>query len=464
MTCKKLLLLFLITVSVDSFAQSAIFTTVRLTGNINTKDHVILREVLLEKDSAYWVCSKGNLGPLVEQSKNRILNLNLFNKVDVKLNNDSFSNGYSYYSLDINVVEKWYIWPIPFVEFSDRNFNVWGGLSFDAARTNYGLYAFNYNLFGLNHTLKTNLKTGYNTEIGLEYRIPYINEHSNWGINTLAKYASQNEVWYGTTNDTLQFFKNGKKNLIQSTQARVELTKRIRPMIKLSIGAGIEMGKLDSSVSSNDYFLNNANNQTNYGFDIMVESDTRDNIYFPVKGIFFQPKVVLQHWTNNRSTNNLKLQLKVQHFWRLSHKWYSALSYYTQYNTERTLPYSTRKMFGYDEIIRGFEKYVIDGNYGWKGNVAIRYHLLNKSNLKLNFVPIKNYKVLPFNIYLEAYGDGGKVSYQSPDATNKLVNQFLYSGGLGLNTLFYNDRLLRLEYSLNSLGEGGFFVHFKKAI
>jgi hypothetical protein len=33
-----------------------------------------------------------------------------------------------------------------------------------------------------------------------------------------------------------------------------------------------------------------------------------------------------------------------------------------------------------------------------------------------------------------------------------------------LNALIYNDRVLRLEYSINSLQEDGFFVHFKKAI
>ena len=52
------------------------------------------------------------------------------------------------------VKEKWYIWPIPTIEFADRNFNIWADSSFDPSRTNYGLYLFTYNLFGLNHTLK----------------------------------------------------------------------------------------------------------------------------------------------------------------------------------------------------------------------------------------------------------------------------------------------------------------------
>ena len=121
-------------------------------------------------------------------------------------------------------------------------------------------------------------------------------------------------------------------------------------------------------------------------------------------------------------------------------------------------------MFGYNEIIRGYERYVIDGSLGWKLNTALRYHLLDKSDLRLKFLPGLNYKVLPLNLYIEGYIDGGRVNYVSPDESNRLVNTFLYSTGLGLNALIYNDKILRIEYSVNSLQEGGLFVHFKKAI
>lgn len=96
---------------------------------------------------------------------------------------------------------------------------------------------------------------------------------------------------------------------------------------------------------------------------------------------------------------------------------------------------------------------------------------MDKSDLKLNFVPIKNYKILPFNAYLEFYADGGYVDVKIrnnqttfPEETNSLPNKLLFSGGLGLNLLFYNDRILRLEYSVNSLKDHGIFVHFQKAI
>ena len=232
MTFKQLFLLLFLGVSTPSFAQLVTIHKIQLKGNKQTKDFVILREMLLHVDSVYTTTNNGHFNDLLALSKNRIYNLNLFNKVEFILAEDTIINEVTNYTLEITVLEKWYIWPIPLLEFSDRNINVWSGFNFDPDRTNYGIANYNYNLFGRNHTLKTNLKTGYNKEFGLEYRIPFISKNSNWGITASAKYASQNEVWLTTTNDSLRFFKNGNNNLFQSTEARMEISKRIRPLFK----------------------------------------------------------------------------------------------------------------------------------------------------------------------------------------------------------------------------------------
>ena len=464
MTFKQLFLILFLGLSTPSFAQLVTINKIQLKGNKQTKDFVIFREMLLHVDSVYAKTNDGHFNDLLALSKNRIYNLNLFNKVVFALAEDTVINDITNYTLEITVLEKWYIWPIPLLEFSDRNINVWSGFNFDPDRTNYGIANYNYNLFGRNHTLKTNLKTGYNKEFSLEYRIPFISKTSNWGMTAFAKYTSQNEVWLHTTNDSLRFFKNGNKNLIQSTEARVEISKRIRPLIKTFAVLNIYKGEIDLAVPDSGFYLNNSHTQLNYGLDLKAEIDTRYNIYFPLTGYFYQPIITLQQWKNTSTQTNLKIQFKVQHFKRLSPKLYSALSGYTHLNSAQNIPYFSRKMFGYDEIIRGYERYVMDGSFGWKLNASIRYHLIDKSDLQLKFFPGVNYKVLPINLYIEGYVDGGRVSYDYPHPSNQLINTFLCSAGLGLNALIYNDRVLRLEYSVNNLQEDGFFVHFKKAI
>lgn len=432
---------------------------ISISGNDRTEGFVILREMLVKVDSIY---PESQIEELIKTSTDRVLNLNLFNQVKIDYTIAESDQG-SGYNVAVVVVEKWYAWPIPFVEFSDRNFNVWGDLDFDPERTNYGLYVFNYNLFGRNHTLKTQLKTGYNTNLGIEYRIPFLSRNTQWGLNTMVKYASQNEVWYETKNDSLQFFRNGQKNLIRNTQARVELTKRITPFTTVRYGMNFEHGQLDTSVPINDYFINSQRFQRKYELYFKIEYNNRNNIYFPTKGKYGSVSFGANTWQNKDHQFNGSIESRLQQFHELSYRWSSALSVYFQYNTNQNAPYSDRKLLGYNEVVRGYEHYVIDGTFGWKTNAAIRYHLIN-NELILNIIPIENYKKLPVNIYAEGYIDGGYATSNNTRSSNQLNQQPIYSIGLGLNTLLYNDRLLRLEYSLNSLGKGGLFLHFKKAI
>ncbi len=287
-------------------------------------------------------------------------------------------------------------------------------------------------------------------------------------------YNSQNEVWYQTRNDSLQFFKNGNEDLIKTAGAQIQfskLSKRIEPFVNIFTGLGYQYTKLDKAVPSRNFLIQSSNEQYHTSIFYRLEHDTRDNIYFPLEGIFISPEVSIHRFGFSEASHNIQFKLKAQRYSQIKPKVYIALSLNTKLNTLSTLGYLNTKQLGYDRIIRGFEHYVVEGLFGTNVTAALKYHLLDKSDLKLNFVPIKNYKILPFNAYLEFYADGGYVDAEIrnnqttfPEETNSLPNTLLFSGGLGLNLLFYNDRILRLEYSVNSLKDHGIFVHFQKAI
>jgi outer membrane protein assembly factor BamA len=461
LTNKLFILSILLILSLQGFSASYFVEEISLTGNKQTKGFVILREMLVKAGKEYSDDNSDNFMELVHISEERILNLNLFNEVNITIKtNDSPSIACH---IHVAVVEKWYIWPIPFLEFSDRNFNVWRNLAFDPGRTNYGLYMFNYNLFGRNHTLKTKLKTGYNTKLALEYRIPFLSKKTQWGINTAIEHSAQNEVWYETRNDRLQFIQNGGTNLISNTKAYLELTKRLTPFTRTSYGIAYDYGRLDTSVPANDYFINNLRYQRTYTAYVKIENDKRDNIFYPSNGSYISLQAGANTWQNSTTESNIFLAANAQLFNQYSTRISTALALQTELNSNPDAPYSDRKILGYNSIIRGYEHYVVDGTVGLKINAAIRYLALERT-VTLPFIPVNNYKKLPLKIYLEAYSDGGYAHLNEVPASNVLPNEILYSAGIGINALIYNDRLLRLEYSLNSLQEGGFFVHFKKAI
>jgi len=72
----------------------------------------------------------------------------------------------------------------------------------------------------------------------------------------------------------------------------------------------------------------------------------------------------------------------------------------------------------------------------------------------------KAYRELPFRVYLTANFDFGYVKDRYYFENNTFVNRWLTGGGLGLDLVFYYNKLVRLEYSINHTGEKGIYLHF----
>ncbi|MGY8847554.1 MAG: POTRA domain-containing protein [Bacteroidia bacterium] len=80
MTSKHLYVFLLVLVGLSATAQDILVSKITITGNTKTKEHVIRREILIQEDSAY---TSTRLKDLIAQSENRVLNLNLFNTVNI---------------------------------------------------------------------------------------------------------------------------------------------------------------------------------------------------------------------------------------------------------------------------------------------------------------------------------------------------------------------------------------------
>ena len=116
---------------------------------------------------------------------------------------------------------------------------------------------------------------------------------------------------------------------------------------------------------------------------------------------------------------------------------------------------------GYSSVLRGYEYYVIKGYDFILLNNSIKYELISQKIITLNFLPFKKFKKIHYALYLDFYFDSGFVNQKSNYAlNNEFENSILYSAGIGLNFVTYYDLLIRLEYSINKIGEHGLFIHF----
>jgi outer membrane protein assembly factor BamA len=204
---------------------------IAISGNKKTKESIILRELPFQSGEIY------NLSDLVKEfeiARKQLLNTALFHEVVVAL------KGFEGNNIDILVAvkERWYLFPVPYIKFVDRNLNQWiveQHAKLD--RINYGLKILYNNVSGRNDKMNLYLINGYTKQISLSYDRPYIDKKMKWGINSGFAIGSNREVNYNTINDKQVFFKDTNNFVRTFFRAFGEAT--YRPAIKTRHRFGI---------------------------------------------------------------------------------------------------------------------------------------------------------------------------------------------------------------------------------
>jgi hypothetical protein len=107
-----------------------IIQEINIEGNKVTKDKIILRELVFNINKSY---SASELEKLMLESRENLLNTQLFNFVTIEKTVNS-----STIEINIHIIERWYIWPVPLFEHAERNLPAFLKNP-DLQRTNYGL-------------------------------------------------------------------------------------------------------------------------------------------------------------------------------------------------------------------------------------------------------------------------------------------------------------------------------------
>ncbi|MGC6470580.1 MAG: POTRA domain-containing protein [Flavobacteriales bacterium] len=441
--------------------QSFTINSINIEGNKTTKEQTILRELAFEIGDTL---SLEEFYSKLNQSELNISSQWLFNFID-------FIPIIKNYSIDLNikVVERWYVWPYPILEISERNFNVfWDSLKAsnftDYSRINYGVFLNWYNFRGRNELLKIKFRKGYKEHYLFEYDIPYINRSKTLGAIFIYELFRMRQFHYNTKNNKLlytsvdnDYLKNN--NLIFTLQYKNKLNTTHRLNIKHST-----IKCPEDILSLNTNFLPNQRSTFQYSqLDYHYENEKRNSVSYPTKGNFNELILSLYNGISNEF-NNISLSGKTEHHFNLSPRLFFGSSLKFKYQSNSDLPYILNESLGFEDYLRGYEYYVIDGQHFGISKSAIKYELIPKTLLQLPYFKREEFNKSFYSVYLSIFADMGKVIDQSKqhitEVDNPLNNLFLFSQGVSLDIVTYYDKLLRLEYSRNHLNEWGFFIHF----
>ena len=456
-------LLFHFTFSLSAIAADTISTLpfvierIIITGNGVTKPHIIERELIFHQSDTL---PEAILVNAIARSRENLMNTGLFNFVEI----NHYSDPNHITSIHINVTERWYLWPFPFFEVVDRNFNEWW-LTRDFNRTNYGVYLTRENFRGRDESLKLQIRLGYSQRLGLFYNIPYINRQQNLGMSLGAFHTRNREIAYETEGNKLKYYKEPDDFIRKDWTVYWRLNKRSGIYNYFSYGMDYRRIEVsDSVIQLNDnYFINKTGLQQQLSFVWSYRHDRRDYQPYPLKGNLFEFEIGKTGFGLLKNEPEiLAVASSYRKYFKWSQRWHSSFSVKGKVSGMYDSPFVNMRALGYGyDVVRGYEYYVINGNnFFLLKTTLIKYTLLPTYIYKLPFIRSEKFNKIPNTIYLSVSTDAGYVRDRQFAYNNHLSNKWLAGYGIGLDYVTYYDLVFRFEYSINDLGEHGFFLNF----
>jgi hypothetical protein len=119
--------------------------------------------------------------------------------------------------------------------------------------------------------------------------------------------------------------------------------------------------------------------------------------------------------------------------------------------------YIDNKLLGYGNLqMNGLDYYVVDGTAASILKASF-HHALGAISLKNKLTP-KRIPIIKYQFWLKAFSHLGYVYSEKPVNGNRLNNTLLRTAGIGLDIVGIYDFVLKIDYSLNQLGDKGLYL------
>jgi outer membrane protein assembly factor BamA len=431
-----------------------VIANIVILGTKRTHDEVIYREITFAPGDTVK-----NLDAEIQRSKFNIINTLLFNYVDIK----SVPIDSVFTEVVIVLKERWYIWPFPIFKFADPNFNTWWRTR-DFSRTNYGALLVWRNFRGWNEDLMAKAQFGYSKEFSLSYRKPYLDNNYRIGMLVSANYTQQEEITVGTFNNKRFFYRSGTGRSRTELGGRIAFFYRKKLYVTHTVELRYQNLQITDSLTrlTNDYFFGNSPHCEFPGFSYVYRYDKRDNKGYPLKGMQVQGEFYKfgTSFFNEKNLNVAWVMAFTKNYWKLATRWFAATQLRFKYTMTKNLPYYFQQGLGYDNFVRGYEYYVIDGQHFGLFKTNLKFNVVKPHTHALKPLAQTNFYMFHYAAYLNLFFDAGYVWDRYYDQVNPLSNKIIMGSGIGLDVVVFYDKVVRFEYAVNRNWQQGFYIHF----
>ena len=453
---------FSVSAQTNSVNRTVTVGTIEISGNKKTKGNIIYRELLIATGNQL---SHGEFSKRINQSRLNLLNTSLFNFVTIDTVPIKDSGTEETMRIRISVLERWFLWPVPIMQITDRNINSWLQTS-DFTRINYGVDLKWYNFTGRMDELDAVIQLGKNHYLSLAYQNPYIDKKKHVGIGFEAGYKNNREEGYLTEHDKL-LFAFVSEGLSTEKYFSVNSTYRNSIFTTHQVVVGFRSFLFsDSLLTLNpDYSYSNVDQPKFLNLYYKLKIDHRDIKYYPLKGWYADLEL-------NKSGLGFSFEKPVDIAWaktttrfysQLAKRWYTGNSFIGKVSSGSQQPYFLIQGLGYSrDYVRGYEYNVIDGKHFGIVRSNIKYAIIPEHIHNIGFIPTPKFSMIHYAVYLTVFADAAYVWQPQwiGQFNNVLPRTFLAGVGLGVDMVTYYDKVIRIEYAINKSGKSGIFIHF----
>ncbi|MBA3647187.1 MAG: BamA/TamA family outer membrane protein [Chitinophagales bacterium] len=441
----------------DSIAGNyLIINQILIEGNHRTKPQVIERQLTFRQGDTIQF---DGLMKEMEISKNHLLNIGLFNTVVLNIKNWKDQTA----DIVVIVTERWYIFPVPVIHLYDRNFNVWWvDHDHQLKWLQLGVKFLQQNFRGRDEDLSLTALFGFARTFDLQYNVPYFDQKQKNGFRFVGAFNQTRNITYQDSANRELIYENIDLFQRRSLKLQVDLFHNPRFNYKSIFSLGYFNNSINDTIThlNPDYFLGARSGQQYLYARATFIRDFRDIVAYPLSGSYSEVSLEKFGLGLLDDVNIFSVTGIYNKYFPLGKKWYMSSHNKLKISFPGLQPLNLERGIGYkSEYLPGYEYYVIDGpQYGYT-KLDLKNQLF-KINLP---VPGKsifyNNSEIPLTIYTRAFLNAGYVRNKFLNGENKLNNTLLFSGGIGLDFHFIYDTTLRVEYSVNGLGEKGLFLH-----
>ncbi|EMR03055.1 BamA/TamA family outer membrane protein [Cesiribacter andamanensis] len=433
---------------------------IQIGGNEKTREYIIRREMSLHEGK---LVAADELEELLAEDRKRITNTRLFVTVHTQL----VPLGNNHVQVQIEVLERWYVVPVPIFSLADRNFNDWWtNQNRDMRRVNYGLKFNHYNFMGRAERMSVTAQFGFARSLRLAYYMPYIDKSRKNGLGFSALYFDNNNVALRTLNHKRIFLTNNGQEMRRTFGGSMTYTRRASFYNTHLLGASFYANTFaDTVLRSNPEFHPQLQNDIRY-FTLTYGflREMRDNVSYPLRGFNISAYASKTGLGIFDDVNILEVDGTLGTHLPLAKRIFWSNTFNTRMSVAPKQPYYLMNGLGYGQkYVRGMELYVLEGQHHVLNKTELKWQMLNKEYNISRHMPLDQFSKIPLALYPKIFFDAAYVHMPNPQPGNDfLVNRPVWGTGIGLDIVSFYDFVLQLEYSMNSRMERGFFINMNR--